>query len=326
MKPLTNIEVEETEDQQPKRVLLYVEDDEENRRVALLRLRKYFELLLAPNSREACRILSERADDIEAILMDIELKGSEMDGIMLTKVIRGSLTGVNLPVYAQSFKPLSTPILFVTAYGDRHPEQELINAGGNLLIRKPVDFLQLTMALTQIRLKHNQQEFEKRSARRSQPIEHNIQVPQKKIAKRIILYIEDDEKSREIADFRLKNAYDLIMASNDREACTALIQRGKELDAILMDIELQGSTLNGIDLAKIIRGRHTSDNLPMYARNIPKFDTPILFVTAYGDRYSEKELTRAGGSRVIRKPVDFVQLKMALTLIRLEKEERICVE
>ncbi len=150
------------EQAKPKRIVMYIEDEEDNRRVAHLRLKKDYELLLASSSREACAVLKDRSDEIEAIMMDIELQGSELDGIMLTKLIRGTLKGPALPEYAQDFPVLDTPIVFVTAYGDRYSEEELKEAGGNQLIKKPVDFVQLTMALTQIRLERSKRRLRSR--------------------------------------------------------------------------------------------------------------------------------------------------------------------
>lgn len=140
----------------PRKTLLYVEDEEDNRNVAMLCLKKEYDLLLAPTSRDACRILSQQADQIEAILMDIELQGSELDGIMLTKLIRGKLEDRGLPYYARTCPVLDTPIFFVTAYGSRYSEEELTRAGGDKLINKPVNFVELMMALTQIDLKKTQ--------------------------------------------------------------------------------------------------------------------------------------------------------------------------
>jgi DNA-binding response OmpR family regulator len=42
-------------------------------------------------------------------------------------------------------------------------------------------------------------------------------------------------------------------------------------------------------------------------------DAPIIFVTAYMNRYSKPELTEAGGDDVIYKPVDFMRLSLAMS-------------
>jgi CheY-like chemotaxis protein len=129
-----------------------VEDEDENWRVAELRLRRNYELMRAANDREACAMIIEYQDRLSAILMDIQLHGSALDGIQLTKLVRGKLNTSDLPPYAQAVPTLSVPIVFVTAYNARYTESELIAAGGNRLIAKPVDFVQLTSALTHLRL------------------------------------------------------------------------------------------------------------------------------------------------------------------------------
>jgi CheY-like chemotaxis protein len=80
-----------------------------------------------------------------------------------------------------------------------------------------------------------------------------------------------------------------------------------------MDIQLQGSKLNGIQLTRLIRGLATDFVIPGYAQNISVLDIPILFVTAYGSRYSEAELRDAGGSGSFHKPVDFIKIMGSLT-------------
>lgn len=163
MKPLPkSISQIPTSEPPPKRLVLYVEDDEKNRAIALLHLKKNFKLLLASSAREACEILVNHGTQIEAILMDIELKDSPFDGITLTKLIRGTLSTQNLPDWARQVPVLKTPILFVTAFADQYAETKLIRAGGNRVIRKPVDFVQLSMALTRIRLERDTQEMVKR--------------------------------------------------------------------------------------------------------------------------------------------------------------------
>ena len=62
-----------------REVLLYVEDDDDNWRVAQLRLSEGYELIRARNAAEACRALEYRGAELSAILMDIELRGSDLD-------------------------------------------------------------------------------------------------------------------------------------------------------------------------------------------------------------------------------------------------------
>ena len=319
-----------------KTVILYVEDDENNREVAMLRLANDYNLLLASGSQEACSILATRGAEIEAILMDIELQGSELDGIMLTKLIRGNLHQLDLPAYTKNVPKLDIPIFFVTAYGDRYSEEKLRLAGGNKTVRKPVDFAQLTLALTRIRLEQRHTtkiepkdmakavapapapETGRLSQRTLQSVSQRMMRPGNKS---LILYVEDDEESRNIAVLRLQSEYELLVASTSEEACSILATRGADIEAILMDIELQGSEMDGIMLTKLIRGTIDKNLVPPYARRVPQMQIPIIFVTAYSARYKEDALIKVGGSLMIKKPVNFISLKMAITELKLRQNK-----
>lgn len=134
-----------------------------------------------------------------------------------------------------------------------------------------------------------------------------------------ILYVEDEDQNWLVAELRLKRNYDLIRASNDREACAAILEHRDKLTAILMDIQLRGSALDGIKLTRLLRGRLDPADLPAYAQAVPPLQVPVIFVTAYSARYSEADLIAAGGNKLITKPVDFVQLTSALTQLRLQR-------
>jgi CheY-like chemotaxis protein len=130
--------------------LLYVEDDDENWHVAELRLSEDFELVRAANSQEACRVVKESAGDLVAILMDIELRGSELNGIELTELFRGKRPAKALPDYAKGMPTYTSPIIFVTAHGARYSDVELMLFGADRVIPKPVNFQALTLALQSI--------------------------------------------------------------------------------------------------------------------------------------------------------------------------------
>jgi CheY-like chemotaxis protein len=134
-----------------------------------------------------------------------------------------------------------------------------------------------------------------------------------------ILYVEDEKDNWDVAQLRLSGSYDLIWAVNDKEACREIRTRGKGIAAILMDIQLGGSLLNGIELTQLVRGKLARDTLPDYAKDVPTLDIPILFVTAYASRYSEQELLGYGANQLITKPVSFGALSLALTTIMLSR-------
>ena len=79
-----------------------------------------------------------------------------------------------------------------------------------------------------------------------------------------------------------------------------------------MDIQLSGSTLNGVDITKILRGRGLG-TVPAFAENADCKNARIIFVTAYSARYSRNELVEAGGDEMLSKPVNFRRLSMTIS-------------
>ncbi len=135
----------------------------------------------------------------------------------------------------------------------------------------------------------------------------------------LVLYVEDEQENWDVTELRLQKKYRLIRAANDQQACSAVRQHGNALFAVLMDIQLSGSTLDGIQLTRLFRGKLDATSLPAYARACPLLDVPIFFVTAYGDRYSEAELIQHGGSGLVHKPVDFVNLTLRLATVNAQR-------
>jgi CheY-like chemotaxis protein len=126
-----------------------------------------------------------------------------------------------------------------------------------------------------------------------------------------VLYIEDDLQNFEVAELRLGKRYTLLHAPDDVTACRLLEQHGAQLAAILMDIELKGSTLDGLALTRLLRGRPPV-LLPTYAERVPTLKTPVFIVTAYVGQYPPATMTDAGADNSFTKPVDFVKLSLAL--------------
>ena len=131
----------------------------------------------------------------------------------------------------------------------------------------------------------------------------------------LVLYVEDDPDNRNVMQLRLGDRFSLIVAGGDREACEAMRAHHEALSCILMDIELKGSVLNGVELAGLMTGRDIDVLLPDYARDLLPTDAPLLFVTAYGEEYDTATLKAAGGVCVVRKPVDFSELAEAMSAV-----------
>ncbi len=134
-----------------------------------------------------------------------------------------------------------------------------------------------------------------------------------------VLYVEDEDENFEVTQLRLGQKYNLLRARNAEEACRTVSVFGNKLMAILMDIQLSGSLLDGIQLTRLLRGSMERSGLPPWAAGAPTTQAPILFVTAYGARYSDAELKEAGGNFVMFKPVDFLKLSLGLANIALGK-------
>lgn len=136
---------------------------------------------------------------------------------------------------------------------------------------------------------------------------------------RPLLYVEDNDDNWEVAKLHLGPKFLLYRAANDEEACKLIVSEGPRLCAILMDIELQGSALNGIELARLVRGINKRASLPAYARAVVPLTVPLIFLTAYNQSYSQEQLMSAGGDSVMAKPVDFKALNMALMNLQVSR-------
>lgn len=133
-------------------------------------------------------------------------------------------------------------------------------------------------------------------------------------ARPVVVYVEDDADTFKIAAVRLKTKYRLLWAQNDVEAVDLITFHQKELFAVLMDIELRGSTLDGLELVRLLKGHpllHTQ--LPAFARRLPVLHAvPVIVLTAYAARYSEAEVHAVGAAHFVTKPIDFTRLNLAL--------------
>ena len=136
----------------PERLVLYVEDEPGNWEVTELRLRKKYKLLWAKTDRQACELVRRHGPALHSVLMDVQLSGSDLDGMALTRIFRGRPAGP-LPDFAQGITPVECPIFFVTAFGSLHSPEEMEAAGSDAYVPKPVDFVKLTMLLARSGMK-----------------------------------------------------------------------------------------------------------------------------------------------------------------------------
>jgi CheY-like chemotaxis protein len=132
----------------------------------------------------------------------------------------------------------------------------------------------------------------------------------------VILYVEDDEVSWQVTELRMREHYTIRWAQTDEEACRVVRAEGPQLYAVLMDIGLKGSPLDGVQLCQLFKGMLSDSALPPYAQGLPRITSPILFVSGHGARFSEEELERLAGHAIISKPVDFLHLTLALASLQ----------
>ena len=136
----------------------------------------------------------------------------------------------------------------------------------------------------------------------------------------VVVYVEDDADTFKIAALRLQSKYRLLWAQTDREAIDLLAFHQRDLHAVLMDIELRGSTLDGLDLVRLLRGlplrrsgSQPHEPLPEYAQKMPRLpNVPVIVLTAYTARYSEADAHAVGATHFATKPIDFTRLNLAL--------------
>ncbi|MBN2194856.1 MAG: response regulator [Polyangiaceae bacterium] len=127
--------------------ILYVEDDDANWRITERYLRGKYDLRRAKNSREALELVCNGT--FHLILLDIELAGSEHDGIEICRILRGIAPmpwGFGRPAGLDD----KVPIVVVTAYVARYPREELLTYGCNEVVTKPVEYTRLLLVSSRL--------------------------------------------------------------------------------------------------------------------------------------------------------------------------------
>ena len=139
--------------------ILYVEDEDLIWDVTETALSDRYTIHRAKTASEAFQRLAQSTYHL--ILMDIQLEGSDMDGITLTRILKGLYRG-SRPAdveYLERLAPLGPllvdgvcpiPIVFVTAYSGRDRKQDLLDAGAEEVMVKPVNFTRLSLLIARI--------------------------------------------------------------------------------------------------------------------------------------------------------------------------------
>ncbi|HYV43864.1 MAG TPA: hypothetical protein VFA20_03340 [Myxococcaceae bacterium] len=129
-------------------LVLYVEDEEDNFVIAQLRLRGRFRVLRAATDEEACDMVRRHGPELRAVLMDLQLRGAELDGNQLVKLFRGQPLLLNrpLPAFARNLPRLNAPVFVVTAYGATLPADVEVPQAVSFF-SKPIDYAHLIKVL-----------------------------------------------------------------------------------------------------------------------------------------------------------------------------------
>ena len=128
--------------------ILYIEDEDANWNVTELHLLGKYNLKRATDSEETFDLLAKEQFDL--ILLDIQLSGSEYDGIEICKILK-KRPGQYIPSSAKNLACENIPVVFVTAYSSLYSKEELIgNAGADEVVTKPVDFTRLRLVTSRL--------------------------------------------------------------------------------------------------------------------------------------------------------------------------------
>ena len=108
-------------------------------------------------------------------------------------------------------------------------------------------------------------------------------------AARQVLFVEDDQSSKDVTQLFLEGICDLTFAKTGEEALEIVKQ--KKFDAILMDINL-GSGISGVETTKLIRKMKEYKNIP------------IVAITAFAMQGDKDKFLSCGCSHYLSKPYD----------------------
>jgi two-component system sensor histidine kinase BarA len=128
--------------------ILYIEDEDVNWEVAESELEPRFNIDWARNARDAFWRISESV--YHMILMDIQLSRSDLNGLEIARILKRRPIRTIIPEYAKGIEALDTPIVFVTAYTARYSREDILDAGGEDLLSKPVNFQLLSLILARV--------------------------------------------------------------------------------------------------------------------------------------------------------------------------------
>jgi CheY-like chemotaxis protein len=105
-----------------------------------------------------------------------------------------------------------------------------------------------------------------------------------------VLIVDDDERNRFALSSYLDTLEMKVFTANDGDAAMKLLQSGKEIDLILLDVMMP--VMDGFEMLKALKRDAVLKNIP------------VIAVTAKAMKGDDAKCLEAGASDYIPKPVD----------------------
>jgi len=122
-----------------------------------------------------------------------------------------------------------------------------------------------------------------------------------------ILVVDDEEDVQSLFEQKFRKEirsglFEFSFSFSGEEALKYMANHPSEVVMILSDINMPG--MSGIELLKSIR------------KDFPAAPPQIMMITAYGDSHNHDQAMQLGADDFLTKPVNFVELKEKLLLVK----------
>ena len=122
-----------------------------------------------------------------------------------------------------------------------------------------------------------------------------------------ILVVDDEEDVQSLFEQKFRKEirsglFEFSFSFSGEEALKYMANHPSEVVMILSDINMPG--MSGIELLKSIR------------KDFPAAPPQIMMITAYGDSHNHNQAMQLGADDFLTKPVNFVELKEKLLLVK----------
>lgn len=257
--------------------ILIVDDEELNRDMLSRRLaREDYFVATATNGRHALQMLATERFDV--VLLDLMMP--EMDGFETLRQIRKDTT------------LRDTPVLMLTAMGDRENVIRCLEAGADDYLLKPVNMAELKARLIR--------------CINSRGVEKAIDSsrPASEYPSSTVLVVDDSEFNRDLLGMRLSQINCTATAAPDGQAALAALD-SQPFDLVMLDIMMPG--MSGFEVLAQIK-QHDS------WRKIP-----VIMISGLSDSDSMTRSMELGADDYIIKPFNGIELKARVVACLQEK-------